>query len=71
MTELLLYHQLSTRSQRAIRKTKGRFGRDYHYSPRGNLLERLAEQNGMTKEEVYHQLVRERQFLLKYSQYYH
>lgn len=62
--ELKAYYRLSTRSRRAIAKTKGRFGRPYHYSPRGNLLTRLSRELGMSREAVYSLLMKEREFLL-------
>lgn len=65
MDELRLYSMLSTRSKRAIVKTKKRYGRPYHYSPRGDLLERLARQTGDTIEGVYNQLMKERKILLR------
>jgi hypothetical protein len=62
--ELLLYPKLSTRSRRAIRKEKGRWGHPYDYRPRGNLLSRLAFETGLSKEQVYDQLLKERHYLL-------
>jgi hypothetical protein len=62
--ELRAYYLLSTRSRRAIVKTKGRFGRAYHYSPRGTLLERLSRELGMSREKVYGLLMQEREILL-------
>lgn len=66
--ELKAYYRLSTRSRRAIAKTKGRFGRPYHYSPRGNLLTRLSRELGMSREAVYSLLMREREYILKSRQ---
>jgi len=63
--ELKVYSRLSTRSRRAIVKTKGRFGRSYQYSPRGTLLERLSLELGMSREQVYSQIMQEREYLLK------
>lgn len=64
--EIRLYHLLGTTSQRAIRRKKGAFGRPYYYRPRGNLLERLARETGLTKDQVYDQLMKERdEFLAK------
>jgi hypothetical protein len=65
MVDIILYNQLSTCSKRAMIRIRGRFGRDYDYRPRGNLLERLARQNGMTIEQVYNQLHLERRELLR------
>ncbi len=66
--QLRAYYLLSTRSRRAIAKTKGRFGRPYHYSPRGNLLTRLSRELGLSREAVYSLLMREREYILKSRQ---
>jgi hypothetical protein len=63
--ELRAYYLLSTRSRRAIAKTKGRFGRTYNYSPRGTLLMRLSRELGMSRESVYSLLMQEREYILK------
>lgn len=63
--ELKAYYRLSTRSRRAITKTKGRFGNPYHYSPRGNLLMRLSRELGMSRDAVYSLLMQEREYILK------
>ena len=63
--ELKAYYRLSTRSRRAICRKKTHFGRDYRYSPRGTLLDRLSRELGMSKEQVYSQLMQEREHLLK------
>lgn len=62
--ELLLYPRLSTCSRRAIRRKKGRFGRDYDYRPYGNLVRRLANETGNSSEWVVDQLLKEREYLL-------
>lgn len=61
---LILYPKLSTRSRRAIRKTKTSFGRTYFYKPRGHLLERLSKETGLDVEAVYNQLMKERAYLV-------
>jgi hypothetical protein len=63
--EILLYPRLSTRSRRALLKTKKQFGKQYHYSPRGDLLKRLSQETGMSIEQVYRQLHEERAYLLR------
>ena len=63
--ELRAYYLLSTRSRRAIVKTKGRFGHAYHYSPRGTLLNRLSRELGLSISEVYSLLMQERDHILK------
>jgi len=67
MTRIFLYPQLSTCSKRAITRLRKRFGMPYEYRPRGNLLERLARDNDLTKEQVYQQLLRERREILRSS----
>jgi hypothetical protein len=63
--ELLLYERLSTRSRRALLRAKKQFGKTYHYSPRSDLLDRLSQETGMSIEQVYQQLKRERAYLLR------
>lgn len=63
--QLELFPRLSTRSRRAILKTKKKYGHPYTYKPRGDLLERLSQETGKSKEAVYMQLMEEREFLLK------
>lgn len=62
--ELVLYTRLSTCSRRALLKTKKRWGGNYHYSPRGPLLDRLSREMGWSREQVYNQLLEERRILL-------
>lgn len=64
MTDLILYPRLSTRSRRAIVKTKKRHGQEYVYNPRGDLLLRLSQETGLDMEAVYNQLLKERAVLL-------
>jgi len=65
MTDLLLYPLLSTRSRRALLKTRKRGRKIYDYAPRGTLLQRLSQETGMSIEEVYQQLYKERVYLRK------
>ena len=62
---LILYPRLCTRSRRAIVRTIKKFGWPYVYRPRGDLLERLSAETGMSREDVYRQLLAEREELLK------
>lgn len=64
MSELKLYPALSTCSKIALRKQKKKYGQPYVYNPRGRLLTRLSEEFKMTKEEVYNQLLKEREQIL-------
>lgn len=63
--EIQLYPKLATNSRKAFLKVKRRYGRSYHYKPRGDLLERLSKETGKTIDEVHEQLLRERAILLK------
>jgi len=62
--ELFFYYKLGTCSRRAIRRKNSRFGRPYDYRPRGNLLRRLSEESGFSKEQVLEKLMAERDYLL-------
>ena len=63
--DIYLYPQLSTRSQRCMRRRVKRTGYPYEYRPRGNLLQRLATDNNLTIDQTYQQLMRERNELLR------
>jgi len=62
--DLVIYPLLGTTSRRAMIREKSRFGRPYVYRPRGNLLDRLSAETGMSKEAVSQQIARERQQLI-------
>jgi hypothetical protein len=61
---LTLYPKLSTRSKKALTRKSGRWGKPYNYQPRGNLLTRLARETGLTVEQVWMQLQKEREYLM-------
>lgn len=63
--DLILWYKLGTYSRRALKREKGRFGRPYHYSPRGDLLTRLSRETGWSISDVYSQLLKEREYLLR------
>jgi hypothetical protein len=65
MTNYRLWTQLGTHSRRALLRRTKRFGHPYTYSPRGNLLARLAATNGMSVEQVYRELMELRTDLLQ------
>jgi hypothetical protein len=68
--ELLFYPKLGTRSRRALtRRTRQshRGPQPHNYSPKGTLLARLARETGMTIEQVYSQLQKEREYLLTHD----
>jgi hypothetical protein len=62
--DIVIYPLLGTTSRRAMVREKSRFGRPYVYRPRGNLLDRLSAETGMSKEAVLRQIARERQQLI-------
>jgi hypothetical protein len=63
--DLVLFPKLSTRSRRALKRIRGKFGRHYEYNPRPRLIQRLTRETGWTKEQVWEQLFREREYLIK------
>ncbi|MBD2090977.1 hypothetical protein H6F67_14065 [Microcoleus sp. FACHB-1515] len=60
MTELILWPLLQTNSRRALVRKAKKYGHPYTYRPRGDLVTRLMEETGMTYEEVFNQLQKER-----------
>jgi len=62
--DLVIYPLLGTTSRRAMVREKSRFGRPYVYRPRGNLLDRLSAETGMSKNAVLRQIARERKQLI-------
>jgi len=62
--EFIIYPMLGTTSRRAMVREKARFGRPYVYRPRGNLLDRLSAETGMSRDSVFRQIARERQQLI-------
>ena len=46
-------------------KTKKKYGHPYVYNPRSRLLKRLSSETGLTIDETYNQLLRERVIMLK------
>ncbi|MBW4514173.1 MAG: hypothetical protein KME11_03100 [Timaviella obliquedivisa GSE-PSE-MK23-08B] len=62
-----LWTLLGTNTRRAIKRRRSRFGRSYTYNPRGDLLQRLSEETGQSREQVYQQLLDIRQDLLRNS----
>lgn len=63
--KLLFYPRLSTRSRRALTRTKKRGGRHYTYFPRITLIRRLQQEFGLSQAQVIDQLFAEREALLK------
>lgn len=65
MTDLRLWPLLQTKSRQALLRKKKKFGHPYTYNPRGDLIVRLARETGMTYAEVFNQLQKEREELLR------
>ena len=65
-----LWVLLGTQSRRAIKRVTKKYGHRYHYNPRIDLLERLADKTGQSVEEVKDKLMEIRAFILKYPQYF-
>jgi len=63
--EIELYYLLSTRSKRAMVRQRKKWGHTYQYRPRGTLLERLSRETGMSIDQVYLQLMRERAYMIR------
>jgi len=61
---LKLFPTLSTRSKRAMLRTKTHFGKSYSYVPRGTFLEGLAKKFSITKEAAFNLLMTEREYLI-------
>jgi hypothetical protein len=61
---IVIYPLLGTTSRRAMLRKKSRFGRNFNYRPRGNLLARLSQATGMPVEKVLSQIAREQQYFL-------
>ena len=64
--QLILYPLLGTRSRRGIYKTHRRnqaYQKTY-YVPRYDLVLRLSRETGLTTNQVYQQMRRERDYLL-------
>jgi hypothetical protein len=59
-----IYAKLSTRSKRAIAKTKGKFGKKYEYNPRSDLVANLATEFNMTDAQIRRELWKIRQELI-------
>jgi hypothetical protein len=57
-------------SQQCMRRKKWRWGRNYTYIPRPQLVKRLASELNMTEQEIRNQIAEERMFILKYGAYY-
>jgi hypothetical protein len=59
------YYLLHRKSKSAMLRTKTRWGKAYQYRPRGNLLRRISKTLGISLEEAYDMLIKEREYLLK------
>jgi hypothetical protein len=68
--ELKCYPLMQKPSQRCMRREKWRWGRNYTYIPKPNLIRRLSAELGITPDEVREQIALERAFILKNKIYY-
>ncbi len=59
-----IWTRLCTRSRRAIRREFKKYGKPYRYTPRGDLLENLEYEFGISREQAYMELLAIRQELL-------
>ena len=67
--DLPIYNRLNTRSQRAIRRVRKKWGHPYQYNPRPVLIQRLSQELNLTETQVREQIIKEREFLTRYRQY--
>ncbi|MDJ0574607.1 MAG: hypothetical protein QNJ65_05515 [Xenococcaceae cyanobacterium MO_234.B1] len=67
--DLPIYNRLNTRSQRAMRRVRKKWGHPYQYNPRPVLMQRLCAELNMTEAEVREQIAKEREVLTRYRQY--
>jgi len=68
--DLIIYPRLNTRSKRAIKREKKKWGHYYHYEPRVTLIQRLCSELGWSEEQVREQIRKERRFLIQNKQYF-
>ena len=68
--DFVIYPLLNTRSQRAFRRVKTRFGHRAYYHPRKHLIERLKEETGMTEQQILTQIAKEREYIRTYRIYF-
>ena len=60
----IAYFRMSTRSRRAMTRTKTRFGQPYQYRPRITLIRRLQNELNMSHVQVLDQIQKEREYLI-------
>ncbi len=63
--ELLCYPKMCRESKLCMTRERWRYGKKYYYRPRSHLLNRLAKELNMTKEQVRDQIAKEKAYLLK------
>jgi hypothetical protein len=68
--DYIIYPLLSPCSKTSFRRFKARKGKRHTYTPRRILIERLKEQTGMSQEEIFRQIEKERHFMEKYKKYF-
>lgn len=66
--KIKLFPLLSLKSKKVFFKTHERLSqRVYVYNPRYDLLKRLSRKTGMSTEECREQLIKEREYLIKFT----
>lgn len=65
-----LIDSLARKTRLAMLRKKGRFGRDYDWNPRPNLVRRVSRELGINEEEAYDRLIAAKQYVRAHPQYY-
>lgn len=65
LIEIEIWNRLSTRSRRAIKKTKKSYGHKYFYEPRGSLLVNISNEFHISKEQAREHLMAIRKEMLE------
>jgi len=61
--DLLLYPLLGKRSRNALKRLRRGYGKNSVYTPRKVLLDRLKAETGLDDQQIYQQLLKEREYL--------
>lgn len=62
--ELICYPLLGTSTRKRLQRTRGGWGKMYHYTPQHRMLVRLSKQLNLSVEAIRIQLHEERKFLI-------
>lgn len=66
-----LLNLLCRRSKLCLARVKTRRGKNYDYRPRSQLLRRLSEELGCSRQQARDELLKLRRFILENPQYFH